>query len=154
MSTTQPPPTLVMQLIIDPSHPSASSWPKGPWMVQAAHAATAAITISSSSRSTQDYISAANLSSMHKVVLATAKAGKAKRTLNELSEKLSAERMAWEKAKASAEAKGGEEGEQEFPQHYLWIEQPENTATCLAIAPNRKPAALKKLLRSCTLLKD
>ena len=70
--------------------------------------------------------------------------------LLQLSEKLTAARREYE------ERSKGEQGEEEeeFPQHYLWVEQPENTPTCLAIAPNRKPAALKKVLRSCTLLKD
>lgn len=81
---------------------------------------------------------------MHKVVLQTPAEGKHKMSLQELSQRLDA-------ARTEEEGKG--EGE-EFPQHYLWIEQPEGIATCLAIAPNRKPAALKKVLRQCTLLKD
>lgn len=123
-------------------------------MAQSAHAAIAAITISSSSRNTQDYISPENLASMHKVVLGTAKEGKGKMNLQELSQKLTDGRRAWEEAQAAAKEGGKERDEEEFPQHYLWIEQPENVPTCLAIAPNRKPAALKKILRSCTLLKD
>lgn len=37
----------------------------------------------------------------------------------------------------------------EFPDHHLWIEQPENIPTCIAIAPNLKPPvrALNKLKR-------
>lgn len=114
-------------------------------MAQAAHAAISAIQISSTSTNTQEYISASNLSSMHKVVLQTPREGKAKMDLHELSAKLSEARKVYEDA--------GGEGEG-FPRHYLWVEQPEGLATCLAIAPNRKPAGLKKILRPCTLLKD
>lgn len=41
-----------------------------------------------------------------------------------------------------------------LPPHYLWVEQPENLPTCLAIAPNRKPEALTRILKKCTLLRD
>lgn len=120
-------------------------------MAQAAHAAIAAIQISSSSTDTQEYISGSNLTSMHKVVLQTPNEGKGKMSLEELSEKLL---EAEAKANASGAQGTAEDGEDEvFPKHFLWVEQPENIATCLAIAPNRKPAALKKVLRACTLLK-
>uniref|UniRef100_V5E738 peptidyl-tRNA hydrolase n=2 Tax=Kalmanozyma brasiliensis (strain GHG001) TaxID=1365824 RepID=V5E738_KALBG len=134
-----------MQIIVDGSSSDLQSWPKGPWMAQAAHAAIAAIQISSSSPASQEYVSESNLASMHKVVLQTPKEGKAKMSLQDLSEKLSEARKVYEE--------GGEQGE-EFPKHHLWVEQPEGLATCLALAPNRKPAALKKILRPCTLLKD
>ncbi|TKY89426.1 hypothetical protein EX895_001957 [Sporisorium graminicola] len=161
MSSTaaQPPPAassisapapLVMQLIVDGGSPSTLSWPKGPWMAQSAHAAISAIQVSLSSAHTQQYISASNLASMHKVVLQTPASGKAKMDLLQLSTKLTEARKAYEAAKEQGE---GQE-EEEFPQHYLWVEQPENVPTCLAIAPNSKPAALKKILRPCTLLKD
>ncbi|SPO22320.1 uncharacterized protein UTRI_00998 [Ustilago trichophora] len=158
MSTTTPPPTpLVMQLIVDGESATTFNWPKGPWMAQSAHACIAAIQISSSSPSTIEYISPINLPTMHKVVLQTASTGKSKMTLHQLSEKLTAARQAYEESLKSVEKEQEEkeeEGQEEFPKHYLWVEQPENVATCLAIAPNRKPAALKKLLRSCTLLKE
>lgn len=134
-----------MQLIVDGEASATLGWPKGPWMAQAAHAAIAALTVSASSPSTAEYVSASNLSSMHKVVLQTPRAGKAKMDLRELSARLT-------EARSKYEQHQGEE--EEFPMHYLWIEQPENVPTCLAIAPNRKPAALKKILRPCTLLKD
>ena len=133
-----------MQLIIDASSASFN-WPKGPWMAQSAHAAIAAIQISLSSTNTQEYISASNLDTMHKVVLQTCTTGKAKMDLHELSAKLTEARQAYEAERPDQD---------EFPKHYLWMEQPENVPTCLAVAPNRKPTALKKILRSCTLLKD
>lgn len=119
-------------------------------MAQAAHAAIAVIVKSSDSPNTRAYVSERNLDSMHKVVLQTPSSGKAKMDLHDLARKLDEARRVYEE-----EAGDGKEGEgEEFPQHCLWIEQPENVATCLAIAPNRKPAALKKVLRACTLLKD
>lgn len=115
-------------------------------MAQSAHAAICAIQTSLDSPLTQEYISTTNLGSMHKVVLQTPSSGKAKMSLAELSQKLG-------EARREYEAGEGEEGE-EFPRHYLWVEQPENVATCLAVAPNRKPAKLKKMLRACTLVRD
>lgn len=134
-----------MQLIVDGTSPNLTLWPKGPWMAQSAHASIAAIQISSFSASTQEYISPSNLGSMHKVVLQTPREGKGKMSLEELSARLTEARRSYEEAG---------EGEEEFPKHWLWVEQPEGVATCLAIAPNRKPAALKRILRPCTLLKD
>ncbi|SJX61447.1 uncharacterized protein SRS1_10510 [Sporisorium reilianum f. sp. reilianum] len=136
-----------MQLIIDGS--STLNWPKGPWMAQSAHAAISAIQISLSSPLTQHYVSAAHLGSMHKVVLQTPATGKAQMDLHQLAARLSEARKVYEEAVSA-----GKEDEEEFPQHYLWVEQPEGVATCLAIAPNRKPAALKKILRACTLVRD
>ncbi|KIS71463.1 uncharacterized protein UMAG_01357 [Mycosarcoma maydis] len=145
-----------MQLIIDGTSSSKLGWPKGPWMAQSAHAAISAIQVSLSSSLTQAYISPSNLASMHKVVLQTAASGKSKMTLRELSQKLTEARKAYQEAYAAKpSAQQIHEGdENEFPMHYLWVEQPENVPTCLAIAPNRKPASLKKILRSCTLVKD
>lgn len=134
-----------MQLIVDGSS-STLTWPKGPLMAQSAHAAISAIQISLSSPLTQTYVSPSNLGSMHKVVLQTPASGKAKMDLHELSAKLTEARKVYEKAVAEGKGEEGEEGE-EFPQHWLWVEQPENVPTCLAIAPNSKPAALKKILQ-------
>lgn len=67
---------------------------------------------------TKDYISHNNLPHMHKIILQTPK----NVPLKELASQLSAE------------------SDTSMPPHYLWIEQPENIPTCLAIAPNRKPA--------------
>ncbi len=124
---------------------------------------------------TKEYTSPANLAHMHKVVLR----GPEKMSLRELSEKLTAARKEYEEriAKRGAEGADGKEEEEAFPDHYLWIEQPEDMPTVLAIAPNRKPPvsagprseargdtqadkdtsdylqALKKLLNKCSLLR-
>lgn len=60
--------------------------------------------------------------------------------LEELSARLSAARTEWEQRKRSRGQGHEEEGEEEeFPVHTMWIEQPDNIPTCIAIAPNRKP---------------
>ncbi|PWZ03366.1 hypothetical protein BCV70DRAFT_197583 [Testicularia cyperi] len=147
--TTEKPP-LVMQLIVDPAAAATFSWPKGPWMAQAAHAAIAVIQMSAKSPNTQEYVGPSNLTSMHKVVLALPTSGKSKTDLRELSKKLTEARARDQEGRATSAT----DQDEEFPGHFLWIEQPEDVPTCLAVAPNRKPAELKKLLRSCTLLKD
>ncbi|KAN0061085.1 hypothetical protein ACQY0O_006820 [Thecaphora frezii] len=141
VATDEQPP-LVMQIIVDRQMVKQPEWTRGPLMAQSAHAALAACQISSSSPNTIAYLSASNLAHMHKVVLQTPSDGKL--GLAALSQRLSDARIHWETTG---------EGE-EVPLHYLWIEQPENVATCIAVAPNRKPPALKKVLNKCSLLRD
>lgn len=118
-----------MQIIMDRSLIGQPDWSLGPLLAQASHASIAVIAQTLlSSRDTQEYISAGNLPNMHKVVLQTASKG-ACSDLRDLSKRL-------EEARAANTAA---EGEDVFPEHYLWIEQPENIPTCIAIAPNRKP---------------
>lgn len=108
-------------------------------MAQAAHASTAILSKTFNQPLTQAYVCDQNLPHMHKIVLQTSD----KMNLTQLSEKLT-----------EAETKFREEGSQDeegFPEHYLWIELPENIPTCLAMAPNRKPAVgdkkMKRLFR-------
>lgn len=82
---------------------------------------------------TQAYVSPSQLASMHKIVLQTPK-------------NVPLDRLAAQLAEAGAS--------DALPPHYLWVEQPENLPTCLAIAPNRKPEALTRILKKCTLLRD
>jgi len=83
-----------------------------------AHYADDQVLVQSMERTdTQAYVSADNLPHMHKIVLQTPK----NVSLSDLAAQLSAE---------THEA---------MPPHYLWLEQPENVPTCLAVAPNRKP---------------
>lgn len=84
-------------------------------------------------KDTQDYVSEANLAHMHKIVLQAPK----NVSLTELSSQLHAA-----------------ESDASMPPHYLWTEQPENIPTCLAMAPNRKPAVLTDILKKCTLLRS
>lgn len=105
----------------------------GPMMAQAAHAATAVLVRSLEREDTQAYIAPENLASMHKIVLQTPK----NISLAALAEQLN------EVGAASP-----------LPPHYLWVEEPEHLPTCLAVAPNRKPEALTRVLKKCTLLRD
>ncbi|PWN50162.1 hypothetical protein IE53DRAFT_387567 [Violaceomyces palustris] len=137
-NTTQPP--LVMQIIVDRQLVKSPDWKTGPLMVQSAHAAVAVITKTlARSKNTRDYVSEANLEKMHKVVLQLP----AKVDLESFSRTL-------REAKQATMSSGKEE----FPDHHLWIEQPEGLPTCLALEPNRKPAALVKVLKKCSLLRD
>lgn len=116
---------LVMQIIFDRQLLDNPSWPLGPLLTQASHATAAIIARTiSSSRQTQEYTSAENLPVMHTVALQTRSKGPLS-DLTKLSEEL-------------ARVKKTYEGD-EFPDHHLWIEQPENIPTCIAIAPNSKP---------------
>lgn len=76
---------------------------------------------------------------MHKIVLCNSE----KQSLADISAKLTAAR----------EAIQTPEEKEAFPEHYLWVEQPEDIPTVLAMAPNRKPPALKKILNKCSLLR-
>lgn len=116
---------LVMQLIVD-RELIKSGWTMGPMMAQAAHATTAIIMLSRDRDDTQAYVSDANLPHMHKIVLQTPK----NISLTDLAAQLAAET------------------DPAMPPHYLWMEQPENIPTCLAVAPNRKPAVRVCLLTS------
>ncbi|KAF7977971.1 hypothetical protein HWV62_2077 [Athelia sp. TMB] len=128
---------LVVELQVDASDiwsRTEDGWGYGPLMAQTAHAATAVLHETREREETIQYL--ADLRSMHKVVLETADLS----SLRKLS------------AMLSAEASPGSS----VP-HHLWIEQPENIPTCIAIAPYRKGDKLirKALDKSkCRLWKD
>ncbi|KAK7150986.1 hypothetical protein R3I93_012047 [Phoxinus phoxinus] len=86
------------------------SWPLGAVITQACHAATAAIYLHYSDPDTQEYL--AELDSMHKVVLQAPDEA----SLSTLSSTLREKDIA----------------------HKLWMEQPENIPTCLALKPYPK----------------
>ncbi|CAO1629705.1 unnamed protein product [Sympodiomycopsis kandeliae] len=132
-------PPLVMQIIMSKSLIGSKEWSLGPLLAQASHASTAIIAqgIQSNDKNTLEYTSTANLLKMHKVLLQTGSKGYGSDLL-QLSQKL----------------KEAQDEDNTFPRHHLWIEQPENVPTCIAIAPNRKPAALKKILNKCSLLRE
>lgn len=165
------PQPLIMQLIVDSNlFQQQPGWSMGPMMAQAGHATCAIIAETYAQPNTQAYLSTSNLPKMRKVVLKTGKGT----TLEELSQKL-------KEAKQKADQNNTENQNQHFPQHHLWIEQPENIPTVLAIAPNNRPSvsvqtsqsdqdhlfkftiffyfystiqALKKVLNDCSLLRD
>lgn len=100
------------------------SWPLGAVITQACHAATAAIHLHYGDPETQQYLS--ELDSMHKVVLGAPDEA----ALSSLSENLTQAGVA----------------------HKLWIEQPENIPTCLALKPCQKET-VQPLLRKFKLFK-
>ncbi|XP_061669077.1 putative peptidyl-tRNA hydrolase PTRHD1 [Syngnathoides biaculeatus] len=100
------------------------SWPLGAVIAQACHAATAAVHLHYADLDTQSYL--AELDAMHKVVLAAPDEA----ALFGLSERLT----------------------QAGVGHKLWIEQPENVATCLAVKPHPKEL-LQPLLGDFKLFK-
>ncbi|KAF3850186.1 peptidyl-tRNA hydrolase domain-containing protein 1 [Dissostichus eleginoides] len=100
------------------------SWPLGAVITQACHAATAAIHLHYRDPETQQYLE--ELDSMHKVVLGAPDEA----ALSNLSETLTKAGVA----------------------HKLWIEQPENIPTCLALKPCAKET-VQPLLRKFKLFK-
>ncbi|XP_010743073.2 putative peptidyl-tRNA hydrolase PTRHD1 [Larimichthys crocea] len=100
------------------------SWPLGAVITQACHAATAAIHLHYADADTQRYLS--ELDSMHKVVLGAPD----EVALSTLSDTLTQAGVA----------------------HKLWIEQPENVPTCLALKPCPKET-VQPLLRKFKLFK-
>ncbi|KAM3861433.1 putative peptidyl-tRNA hydrolase PTRHD1 [Diretmus argenteus] len=100
------------------------AWPLGAVITQACHAATAAIHLHYQDPDTQRYL--AELDSMHKVVLQAPDEA----SLSGLSQTLTEEGVA----------------------HKLWIEQPENVPTCLALKPYPKET-VQPLLRKFKLFK-
>ena len=118
-SMSQP---LVMQLIVDRRLIQEDGWTIGPMMAQAAHATAAVLAQTAVAPDTMEFLAPANLASMRKIVL-QAPDGVG---LRDLAAQLDAARQETE----------------ESPPYHLWIEQPENVPTCLAVAPNRKPKVM------------
>ncbi|XP_056125203.1 putative peptidyl-tRNA hydrolase PTRHD1 [Rhinichthys klamathensis goyatoka] len=101
---------LVQYVIVRSDLIHALSWPLGAVITQACHAATAAIHLHYSDPDTQEYL--AELDSMHKVVLQAPDEA----SLSTLSSTLREKDIA----------------------HKLWMEQPEDIPTCLALKPYPK----------------
>ncbi|KDQ52801.1 hypothetical protein JAAARDRAFT_39788 [Jaapia argillacea MUCL 33604] len=115
--------SLIMQLVVRRDLLDAAGWGMGPLMAQTAHAATAVLHETRHAQQTIAYFE--DLTQMHKVLLQTANA----ESLQKLSTLLD-----------SANPPIA---------HYLWVEQPDNIPTCLALAPNRKEQSIKKALDKC-----
>lgn len=86
------------------------NWSTGALIAQACHASVAAITKTLDNQNTKDYLN--DIDNMHKIIL---KADKVE-DLTEAEEKLNGIKVS----------------------HRLWIEQPENIPTCLAVSPQPK----------------
>ncbi|XP_033859852.1 putative peptidyl-tRNA hydrolase PTRHD1 [Acipenser ruthenus] len=115
---------LVQYVVVRADLVRTLAWPLGAVITQACHAATAAIHLHYSDPDTQEYL--AELDCMHKVVLEAPDEA----SLSSLSDVLSREGVA----------------------HKLWVEQPENMPTCLALKPYPKEN-VHHLLRKFKLLK-
>ncbi|KII95616.1 hypothetical protein PLICRDRAFT_34536 [Plicaturopsis crispa FD-325 SS-3] len=112
---------LVMQIVVRRDLLDAQGWGVGPLMAQVAHAATAVLHETGDRPETIAYL--ADLKEMHKVVLQTSDES----SLRKLS-------MLLEASSSSP-----------IP-HHLWIEQPENVPTCIALSPNRREKPVRKAL--------
>ncbi|XP_075893855.1 putative peptidyl-tRNA hydrolase PTRHD1 [Nelusetta ayraudi] len=119
-----PPTRLVQYVVVRSDLVHKLSWPLGAVITQACHAATAAIHLHYGDADTQQYL--AELDSMHKVVLGAPDEA----ALSTLAETLTQAGVA----------------------HKLWIEQPENIPTCLALKPCAKET-VQPLLRKFKLFK-
>ncbi|MBN3302922.1 PTRD1 hydrolase, partial [Amia calva] len=115
---------LVQYVVVRADLVRTLAWPLGAVITQACHAATAAIHLNYNDQDTQQYL--AELDSMHKVVLEAPDEA----SLSSLSETLSQKGVA----------------------HKLWVEQPEDTPTCLALKPYPKET-VQPLLRKFKLFK-
>lgn len=121
---------LYMQLVVRRDLLDAEGWGVGPLMAQVAHATAAVLHETRELPETQAYL--VDLKSMHKVVLQTAD----RKSLEKLSTLLSS-------------------SDPPVP-HHLWMEQPDNEPTCLALAPNRRESKIRKALdkSGCRLWKS
>ncbi|KAK4687836.1 peptidyl-tRNA hydrolase PTRHD1, partial [Tremellales sp. Uapishka_1] len=134
-SPHSPKPTgLVMQIILRRDLQTKLEWPIGPLLVQTAHAATACLHVHASHPDVRRYLEGEDgrgWQVMRKVTLEIPDEeglrGLARR-LDELSPTI--------------------------PYH-MWIEEPEGIPTAIAIVPNKRPKALKKILdeTGCVLWK-
>ncbi|XP_053552243.1 putative peptidyl-tRNA hydrolase PTRHD1 [Bombina bombina] len=115
---------LVQYVVLRGDLRSGMGWPLGALVAQACHAATAVIHLYYQHPHTQAYLQ--ELGSMHKVVLEVSDEA----TLTTLAETL----------------------KQANIDHKLWIEQPENIPTCIAIRPYPKEE-VHKYLKKFKLLK-
>ncbi|KAK0091867.1 hypothetical protein PV326_002592, partial [Microctonus aethiopoides] len=101
---------IVQYIIVRGDLMKTMDWPVGAIIAQACHACTAVTHLFYNDEHTQEYLK--NLDNMHKIVLEAPN----EKSLNDLCAIL-------------------EEG---MIKHKLWIEQPENVATCLVIKPYPK----------------
>ncbi|KAI0343686.1 peptidyl-tRNA hydrolase II [Trametopsis cervina] len=111
---------LTMQIIVRRDLLEAEGWGVGPLMAQVAHATAAVLHETRDRPETISYLD--DLKNMRKAVLQTTDEASLKRLSDLLTN--------------SAPP---------IP-HHLWIEQPENVPTCLALAPNRRENKIKKAL--------
>lgn len=100
------------------------NWGTGALIAQACHASVASIATTLDARPTKDYLK--DLENMHKIILKADKLD----DLTTVETKLKEAKVA----------------------HHLWIEKPENIATCLAVSPQPK-AMVQSIFKHFKLLK-
>ncbi|KAK7691772.1 hypothetical protein QCA50_005175 [Cerrena zonata] len=113
-------PPLVMQIVVRRDLLEAEGWGVGPLMAQVAHATAAILHETRDIIETRSYLE--DLKNMRKAVLQTSN----ETSLLKLSTLLS---------NATPPIS-----------HHMWVEQPENVPTCIALAPNRRDNRIKKIL--------
>ena len=101
---------IVQYVVVRGDLVASKKWPLGALVAQACHAATAAIHLFYNDEATQKYLS--DLDNMHKIVLEAPDES----SLKQLEAKL---------LESSID-------------HKLWVEQPENYPTCIAVKPYEK----------------
>lgn len=127
-STSEPSPRLCQYVVLRRDLARAPhNWPLGALSAQVAHASVAAIWTYRAREETMTYCDERHISSMRKVVLEA----KTEAQLRALSETLTAAGV----------------------EHALWLEQPENVATCLATRPYEKDA-IGSYFKKYNLAKD
>ncbi|WWC88990.1 uncharacterized protein L201_003907 [Kwoniella dendrophila CBS 6074] len=121
-----PKPTgLVMQIIVRRDLLNVHDWPIGPLLAQSAHASTAVLHKYRDHPDVKKYLEGEDgrgWEGMRKVVLEAPN----DETLREIARKL--------------------DNLTNPISYHIWIEQPENTPTALALIPNKRPKQLKKIL--------
>ncbi|XP_037952116.1 putative peptidyl-tRNA hydrolase PTRHD1 [Teleopsis dalmanni] len=117
--------TIVQYIIVRSDLRTALNWPIGAVIAQCCHAATAVINLNSDDEETVSYLK--DMDNMHKVVLEAKDEG----ALVKLADKLKENNV----------------------KHKMWIEQPENIPTCIAIKPYVKDN-VHKYVKHLKLLKE
>lgn len=119
-TATPKPVPLVMQIVVRRDLLAQEGWGVGPLMAQVAHATSAVLHETREQVETKEYLD--DLLDMHKSVFQVESLGKLEKLANTLKS-----------------------SDPPIP-HHLWIEQPENIPTCLAVGPNRRDPRVKKAL--------
>ncbi|VDB88913.1 unnamed protein product [Peniophora sp. CBMAI 1063] len=125
---------LIMQIVVRSDLLDTESWGIGPLMAQVSHATAAVLHETRERPDTIEYLS--DLRYMHTVVLQVSSAS----AILALADKLSTPPVPTKGAPASTPPAP-------LPPFHLWIEQPENEPSCLALAPSRRgDKAVRKVL--------
>ncbi|KZT72296.1 peptidyl-tRNA hydrolase II [Daedalea quercina L-15889] len=111
---------VIMQIVVRRDLLDTPGWGVGPLMAQVAHATAAVLHETHDLPETKAYLD--DLKNMRKAVLQIAD----KKGIEKLAALLSS-------------------ADPPIP-HHLWVEQPENEPSCLALAPNRRESRVKKAL--------